>query len=109
MKSSKQQERHAKWRSLIEEQESSGLNQSEFCKKRNLVLSQFVYYRGLIKAKESAGVVNPKSFMPVQISKPEINTASEIRIALPNGFQCSISSRIEVSQIKRLVEVLLSC
>ena len=69
MKSSKNHERHSKWRSIVEEQETSGLNQSAFCKKQNLVLAQFVYYRGLIKTKESTGVVNQKSFMPVQIEQ----------------------------------------
>jgi len=109
MKTVNRQERQAKWRSLVEEQAASGLTQLAFCKKRNLVLAQFVYYRGLFKAKESTVAVNPKSFMPIQFSKPEINTTSEIRIALPNGFQCSVSSGIDVSQIKRLVEALLSC
>jgi hypothetical protein len=39
------QEKHAKWRKLFEEQQASGLSQKEFCKQRELVLSQFVYYR----------------------------------------------------------------
>jgi hypothetical protein len=103
------QERRAKWRNLVEEQETSGLTQSVFCKERNLVLSQFVYYRGLIKAKESASVVSTDSFTPIQVNKSESNIASEIRIVLPNGFQCFVSSRIDVLQIKRLVEVLLIC
>lgn len=109
MKSVKQKERQAKWRSLVEEQTASGLTQSAFCKKENLVLAQFVYSRGLFKAKKSADAVNQKSFVPVQFSKREINTASEIRIVLPNGFQCSFSNGIDVSQIKRLMEALLSC
>jgi len=109
MKSGGREDRRAKWQSLVEEQEISGLTQSVFCKSRNLVLSQFVYYRGLIKAKESTNAVGVKSFTPIQVSKIESNSASEIRIVLPNGFQCYVSSRVEVLQIKRLVEVLLTC
>lgn len=47
-----QQERHAKWEVLIEEQEKSGLSQKDFCKSGDLVLSKFIYYRSVFKAKK---------------------------------------------------------
>jgi len=101
--------RQAKWRILVEEQSTSGLTQATFCKDRNIVLSQFVYYRGLIRAKENKSAASNQTFTPIQVSKIDSNSASEIRIILPNGFQCYVSSRIEVLQIKRLVEALLTC
>jgi hypothetical protein len=109
MKSEASEERRAKWQSLVEEQETSGLTQLAFCKSHNLVLSQFVYYRGLIKGKEYKRAVSTKPFAPVQVSRNGSNSVSEIRIILPNGFQCYVSSHVEVVQIKRLVETLLSC
>jgi len=102
-------DRRAKWRNLVEEQAASGLTQAAFCKEGNLVLSQFVYYRGLIRAKENKSAASNQTFTPIQVSKIDSNSASEIRIILPNGFQCYVSSRIEVLQIKRLVEALLTC
>jgi hypothetical protein len=109
MKSDEHGKRLAKWRSFVEEQETSGLTQSAFCKSHNLVLSQFVYYRGLIKSRESKNAVIVKSFTAVQVSRTDANSASEIRIVLPNGFQCYVSIQVEVLQIKLLVEALLSC
>jgi hypothetical protein len=45
----------------------------------------------------------------VQIKKPEPAAISEIKIFLPNGFSCVIPSAIDSLQLKRLMEVLLSC
>ncbi|HLB58348.1 MAG TPA: hypothetical protein VJL60_05990 [Gammaproteobacteria bacterium] len=104
----KKEDRHTKWRDIVSEQEKSGLSQSAFCRQRNLVLSKFVYYRGVIK---SQGEVNApqKLFTPVQIKPPESKVTSEIKIILPNGFQCVIPAMTDVSHIRRLMEVLLSC
>lgn len=53
MNVTKKSEHHAKWQSLIEEQEKSGLSQTEFCKQHSIAISQFGYYRGLLKAKDA--------------------------------------------------------
>lgn len=99
----------SKWFSMVEEQSRSGLTQIAFCKERNLVLSRFVYYRGLVRSATKVKTVSPEVFTPIQVKNLESSSSSEIRIVLPNGFQCFISSRIEVLQIKRLVEALLTC
>lgn len=109
MNQSKKAIRDTKWQSLVEEQEKSGLSQTKFCKQKNIVLSQFTYYRGLIKAKVQSDVVNSKSFTPIQINKNASSISADVRIVLPNGFQCFIPCHIDVLSIKRLVEVLLSC
>jgi hypothetical protein len=61
--------RHAKWHSILEEQEQSGLSQKEFCNTHNLVLSQFVYYRATLKRKDHHQVMTAPSFSPVHIKK----------------------------------------
>ncbi len=97
-----------KWQKLIEEQEKSGLTQAEFCQQRNIVLSQFVYYRGITKGKsKSPPESNP--LMPIKISKPLSKISSEIKLVLPNGLQCMVPSEIDITQIKLLVEALLRC
>ncbi len=105
-----QAERYAKWRALINEQANSGLTQTEFCKQGNVVLSQFTYYRGILveKPQSKSQKVKP-ALAPVKILSPDVNPSSDIRLTLPNGFQCWFSSRLELPQVKRLVEILLSC
>lgn len=105
-----QTERYTKWKELIHEQMKSGLTQTEFCKKNELVLSQFTYYRGVLFDKPQADSNKTKvNFSPVKIVPTNFDSASDIRLTLPNGFQCVFSSRLEPTHVKRLVEVLLSC
>ncbi len=105
-----QAERYTKWKELIHEQIKSGLTQTEFCKQRKLVLSQFSYYRGVLLDKPQSDSKKVKaSLSPVKIAPADSNSASDIRLTLPNGFQCLFSSRLELTHVKRLMEVLLSC
>jgi hypothetical protein len=97
------------WEALIAEQEKSGLTQEAFCKERDVVLTKFVYYRSQIKKKAKSTQQSPLSFSPVKVAKKEEIVGSEIRLSLPNGFQCAFPTQLEISQIKRLVEALLSC
>lgn len=108
MHTAEQSARRDQWRAIVEKQEISGLSQTEYCKQNNLVISQFTYYRGLIRASEhTSSKVNV--FSPIKLNMTEQNTSSDIRILLPNGFQCFIPSPIDASHVKRLIEVLLSC
>ena len=109
MNVAKKSEHHAKWQALIEEQEKSGLSQTDFCKQHNIVLTQFGYYRSLLKLKDRPKLKKPDVFTPVQIKKPDTSLSFEIKIVLPNGFQCYFPASIDSMQIKRLMEALLSC
>ncbi|MEO8402930.1 MAG: hypothetical protein ABI597_14250 [Gammaproteobacteria bacterium] len=101
--------RHAKWQALIEEQERSGQTQAGFCKQREVSSAQFSYYRGLIKAKTNNKLTDSNLFSAIHMKKNESNSLAEIRIILPNGFQCYLPSQIDISQVKKLMEALLSC
>ena|SRR5579871_1061122 len=109
MNVTKKSANHAKWQSLIDEQEKSGLSQAEFCKQQNIAIAQFGYYRGLLKAKDQAKLKKPELFSTVQIKKQDTKSSDEIKIVLPNGFQCYFPASIDSIQIKRLMEALLSC
>lgn len=108
MDSAEKTDRYAKWEELIAEQEKSGLSQIEFCRRRNLVPSKFGYYRSVIKSQDKVNT-NPQLFSTVQIKKPTENALSEIKIILPNGFQCFIPVAMDATHVKRLMEALLSC
>ena len=108
MDSNEKIDRYAKWKELVTEHETSGLSQIEFCKQHDLVPSKFGYYRSVIKSQSQADT-NQKLFSAVQIKRPELNTSTEIKIILPNGFQCFIPSVMDALQLKRIMEALLSC
>ena|SRR3990167_6088788 len=108
MDSSEKIDRYAKWKELVIAQEKSGLSQTKFCKQQDLVLSKFGYYRSVIKSQDKINT-NQKLFSAVQIKRPELNTSTEIKIILPNGFQCFIPSVMDALQLKRIMEALLSC
>lgn len=105
-----QKERHAQWRQLLEDQKTSGSSQKIFCKERGINLPQFVYYNSRFKNKADTPIQSPEYFAPVKVSvKEHITPLSEIKLSLPNGFQCILPSQLESTQIKRWVEALLSC
>jgi hypothetical protein len=101
-----------RWRTLIEEQEKSGLSVSTFCKERGLKLAQMYCYRHKFK-KRNSGIKTTisKKLVPIKI-KPKHDAgvlSEELRLILSNGIQCVLSSHTSMTQIKQLVEVLLSC
>jgi len=102
-----------KWRTLIEEQEKSGLSVSTFCKEHNLKLAQMYCYRHKLKKCNSvAKVTIAKKLVPIKIkSTPPVAAvlSGELRLILSNGIQCVLPSHTSMTQIKQLVEVLLSC
>ena len=104
-----QMEQYAKWKTLIEEQEKSGLTQKVFCEKQGLNLSQFIYYKVRLKRKKLIQEIStPHSFTPIKIQK-ENHHSSEIKIIMPNGFQCIFPSALDILQVKRWLEAILSC
>lgn len=110
MQNEKLEQRNIKWRELIKEQHKSGMTQKEFCKHKNITLPQFTYYNCLLKNKDNALVKKISSFAPVKIlDKNNMTPSREIKLSLPNGFQFTFSSDFDVMQMKRLVEVLLTC
>ncbi len=102
-------ERQVKWKLLVEEQAKSGLSQKDFCKAHELVLSQFVYYRSILKTRNLDHNGSAQLFSPIKIKKDEHNISIEVKIILPNGFQCFVPSQIDASHLKMMMETLLSC
>ena len=103
MNKDEQKTRHGKWQELIKEQEASGLSQTQFCKERNISSAKLGYYRNVLKPQQA----QVGAFTPVTIK--QISPSKDIRITLPNGFQCVFPSDLSTSQIKEWVTVLLSC
>jgi hypothetical protein len=100
---------HIEWQELVREQEISGQSQREFCSQRGLVLSQFVYYRCNLKNKDE--LANHQSdFKPVKVISKDVSICSgDMKLTLPNGFQCEFPCQIEPEHVKRLIQAFLSC
>lgn len=109
MKDNEQKQRRATWRKIVDEYVTSDITQKAFCELHNVSLPQFVYYHGQFRRQKEPQAVTP-GFVPVKIPHLEkLVTVSEIKLSLPNGFQCTFPSHTDAVQIKRLVETLLSC
>ena len=104
---------YKKWQAVIEEQQASGLTQKEFCKQKNIDLSHFVYYRCQLKKNIDLASTSRGSFLPVKISDDKnptpLATPSEIKVLLPNGFQCIFISNLDVAYVKQFIQVLSTC
>ncbi len=103
------EKKHDYWRRLVEEQKQSGLSKKEYCNQHNIVLSKFVYYRCQLK-KEPNQSITSNCFASVKLSeKKDMIASGELKLSLPNGFHFAVPCNIDTVQLKRLVEVLLSC
>lgn len=109
MTHSTRESRRLNWHTLIENYEKSGLSQKAFCEKNSAPLSQFVYYRNKFKSTKKVSLPSPSLFSPIQVQKSVPNDSRELRISLPNGFQCAFPSDVDVITLKKYVEALLSC
>lgn len=98
-------EKRKEWEALISEQERGELSQKAFCKKQNISPSNFAYYRKRLRGEDRQKSLG--AFTPVNVSKS--SGAKEIRLILPNGFQCLLSPDLELTRIKELVRMCLSC
>jgi len=99
-------DRHEKWKKIIEDQEASGLSQEVFCKKHNLKTATLAYYRSAFRKKKSPNGTSGH-FAKVNLAKPQ--ATNEIRLALPNGFHCVFPVDIDPVRAKELIRIFLSC
>lgn len=74
----------AKWHLLISEWEASGLTQKEFCKKRDLDLNQFRYYKKVLAPPEvlPVKIVADRERKPVAASFT-LYLSNEVRLDIP--------------------------
>jgi len=92
----------ADWERYNEEWALSGESQPEFCKRRGLSYSTFVYWRS--KLTQST---KPKSstFEGIQISS-QSSASGAIQVMLPNGVRLSIQSNAQTSLLKEIFHLL---
>jgi hypothetical protein len=90
------------WFTLIDEQQASGLSQTEFCKQRNLILCRFTYYKKIRTQSAPAG-----TFTPVKVRQEQSPSVGVIKIDLPNGFCCHVPSAVPADKLKSIIGALM--
>lgn len=94
---------YAKWRKIMSEYESSGLNQPEYCKQQGHPYRQFKYYRSRLAqlAKNKTSPTQQVSFAPVTIPA---STSQGLRIELGHGAYCLMQSPSDAILVNALLQ-----
>lgn len=86
---------------LISEWESSGENQSSFCKSRGLAFHTFQYYlRKYRKGKEA--IKKPGSFVPLHVNQ-KMDASSRIEVIYPSGERICFHGKVDASYLRALL------
>ena len=103
--------RREAWGKILSEQEASGLSQAAFCKKHNLPLPRFSYYRSALRGSRKKSRPSTPEFEPVKLkSVPEsVMPSSDIQLLFPNGIKVTFPPDIDIDTIKQLMEALIVC
>jgi hypothetical protein len=91
----------------VQEWRRSNLKQQAYCLKAGINYSSFVYWKGVLTAKESQNI--EKSFIPVKIKPsiaPSTNTSSAIHIKLASGHVVCIPLTMDLEEIARFIHLL---
>jgi hypothetical protein len=107
---SSSQSKHEHWNSIISAWRDSGLSQSAFCRKNELDLPQFSYWRAKILGKTNKGYPpltakpDASAFVPVQTA--DNRSDAELRVNLPNGMILSGIDEHNVVLLKAIIHAL---
>jgi len=73
------------WQKILFAQPTSGLSISQYCKNKNINISNFYAWRKRLGSKESS----QSGFL--QLNKCSLPTLRELRIETPNGYKIAIN------------------
>lgn len=93
------------WKDLSEEWEASDINQAEFCKRKGVKLSAFVYWRQRVSQKIQR---SKTKFLPAMIKgSSEKQCIDEgVILKLPNGMSLQMRSGVNKDFLKSIFELL---
>lgn len=103
----KSEEQQRMWFGHVKACESSGLTQPEFCRKNNLSMNTFAYYRSQYLAQQK--VPNKASSPFVEIQIPPSISVEPFSLSFPNGVKLSLPQQFNDRQLVKLIEVLRAC
>lgn len=89
-------ETEKRWRKIVAEQESSGLTQSEFCRRRGIKLSTFNHWKIEIRIRDQERKLSPKK----AITKQTVHPSPSIFIpVVPKDSECTSDKKAKVMEI----------
>ena len=84
----------------------SGLSQFSYCKQEQIATSTFSYWVRKHKREQLPSEVSKlpaKSFIPLELTKPEILPVWLVEISYPNGVYVRCAAGADVNMIKTLI------
>jgi hypothetical protein len=81
----------------------------DFCKEKNITPPQFYYYHGTINRPKKVIKEENSKITPIKIINAASSEQNVMRFILPNSIQCILPRNIPLSELKAMLEVLMSC
>jgi len=104
------EEKLNEWKILIDEKKRSKLKLKDFCKDKNITPAQYYYYHALLnRSKKITTKKEISQITPVKIINSTLPEQNLIRFILPNSLQCFLPRNMHLSEIKAMLEALMSC
>jgi hypothetical protein len=103
------------WSLLFDERKQRNIAIKEFCKEKGVSVSSYYYYQDLInkpdkvKKHTKISVKNSSNIKPVQIINSRSKENDVIRFILPNSLQCILPRDMSLDEIKKILDISLSC
>ena len=98
------------WKSIMEEYESSGMKQQQFCKAHNIDFAKFRYQRVRFSTASKVSKTQAKQANFALVKLPEQSAPKDkIKIIHPNGIECTVPVNIDVSTLIQLMRGVKGC
>ena len=91
------------WRRHLAAWRDSGLSQAAYCRRQDISLSSFGYWRG----KRDAVPASP-ALLPLVVS-PVPSSMDRIEVTLPNGLQVRLPSGSDAADWIPMIRALMAC
>jgi hypothetical protein len=98
------EEKHARWRRLLQHWETSGLGVRAFCDRQKIPEAQFWWWRRRLS--EQVKAAKAPAFVPVTIVETTTSTSAAIDIKLTNGHRLRVRAGCDRRLLAEVVAVL---
>lgn len=95
------------WKQHIEQWKSSGLSQSEYCRRNDLNSKYFSNWKRKLSTKTRAEVSEPE-FVPVEVLPAAPKRDAFIKITMPNGIRIDMPVDLPESNSQKFLNMLMT-
>jgi hypothetical protein len=98
------------WKKFIEEQKKSGLLIKDFCKEKNISTGKYYYYYAMLNKSKTipSKPIGNNLIKPINVVNP-LPKENVIRFILPNNLQCILPRDMSLSEMKSILQLVISC